>query len=394
MAFVKPSIKKTAINLKELRVYLRSVKKFGKSTLFRDVILEEYGDAERGLLVGIGNEIGYRLLDELNTTHVMTWRDMEELKKWLISTKGQEHNIEIIAFDVIDELIPIAEKEVCRLSTVETGKPCKSINSAFGGYGKGQDKVKEIIKKYFFDLYMSGFGLFAISHTKTKNIVEKGMEDTEGYTILTSNLSNSYEGIFGDIFDCVLTGMIDREVINKKTQSTTRKLFLRGTHYVDAGCRFSMGSVPEYINFDNENNSKEFIRVIKEGMKASKRNSKSDAKEVTVKPNIEIPEQQMTGLTVDIEKSEQKITDSIKEVSEDLGQANKSQDDEIENTITIEEPQETNEELFAKIRPLFTQASREDKQKVKDIVTSNGYTKFEMTAPNKMFRDIFELLNK
>lgn len=131
--FIKPSVKKTVVNLKELRVYLRSVKKFGKSTLFRDVILEEYGDAERGLLVGVGNEIGYKLLDELNTTHVMTWKDMEDLKKWLISAKGTEHNIEIVAFDVIDELIPIAEKEVCALSTRATGKTCQSVNAAFGG---------------------------------------------------------------------------------------------------------------------------------------------------------------------------------------------------------------------------------------------------------------------
>ena len=188
MAFKKPSVKKTVQSLDSLRIYLRSVKKFGKSTLFRDTVLEEYGDAEKGLLVGVGAEMGYTLLDELNTTHVMTWKDMEELKKWLITEKGKEHDIKLVAFDVIDELIPIIEKEVCRLSMVETGKSCKSINQAFGGYGKGQERAKELAKQYFFELYASGFGVWAISHTKTKNIVEKGMEETEGYTILTSNL--------------------------------------------------------------------------------------------------------------------------------------------------------------------------------------------------------------
>ena len=150
MGFKLPSVKKTKTNLSSLRIYLRAVPKFGKTTLFRDMVLEEYnGNPEKGLLVGVGNETGYAYLDELNTTHVETWGDMEELKKWLIKGKKTgEHEIELIGFDTADEIIPLAETEVCRLSQIATGKPCDSINKAFGGYGKGQDKVKEIVKKY------------------------------------------------------------------------------------------------------------------------------------------------------------------------------------------------------------------------------------------------------
>lgn len=134
MAFKKPSVKKTKTTLNSLRIYLRAVPKFGKTTLFRDMILEEYGDAEKGLLVGVGNETGYSYLDELNTTHVETWAEMEELKKWLIKGKKDgEHVIEMIGFDCVEEIIPIAEKEVCRISQISTGKPCDSINSAMGG---------------------------------------------------------------------------------------------------------------------------------------------------------------------------------------------------------------------------------------------------------------------
>lgn len=134
MAFKKPQINKTVASLNKLRIYLRSTKKFGKTTVFRDLVLEEYGDAEKGLLVGVGNEIGYTLLDNLNCTHVDNWKDMIELKKWLIQGKvNNEHDIEVVAFDVVDELIPIVEKEVCRLSTISTQKPCDSINKAFGG---------------------------------------------------------------------------------------------------------------------------------------------------------------------------------------------------------------------------------------------------------------------
>lgn len=300
MAFKKPSIKKTVTTLNSLRIYLRSVKKFGKSTLFRDIVLAEYGDPEKGLLVGIGAEMGYALLDSLNSTHIETWKDLQELKTWLIKEKGNEHNIELVAFDVIDEIIPIVEKEVCRLSQIETGKPCKTINAAYNGYGKGQDKVKEMLKTYFFDLYKAGFGLFAIAHTKTKNIIEKGMEESEGYTTLTSNLSNSYEGVFGDIFDCVLTGMIDREIVDGRTIGTTRKLFFRGDHYVDAGCRFSKDSVPEYMIFDNIDNAPEFINILKEGMRKSAKSPIS--KEEFSKRVTEEKEQLKENLKKAIEK--------------------------------------------------------------------------------------------
>ena len=91
MAFVKPSVKKTKTTLNSLRIYLRATAKWGKTSLFRDMILEEYdGNPEKGLLVGIGNETGYSFLDELNTTHVESWSDMEELKSWYIHEASEK----------------------------------------------------------------------------------------------------------------------------------------------------------------------------------------------------------------------------------------------------------------------------------------------------------------
>lgn len=236
---------------------------------------------------------------------------------------------------------------------------------------------------------MNGFGIWCISHTKTKNIVEKGMEDTEGYTVLTSNLSNSYEGIFGDIFDCVLTGMIDREVQDGKTQSITRKLFLRGTHYVDAGCRFAMDSVPEYITFDKPNNAPEFIKIIKKGMELSKRSS-AKTRTTNIEPEI-------ASVETPIETPEQKVVTPVQEaVPQPIEQIVEELPQQIEDVIQIqqEEPQLTNEELFAKIRPLYTKATKEDKQKVKDIIVSYGFAKFDLSAPGSMFQEVFHLLDK
>ena len=183
MAFKKPEVNVIKPDIKNLSIYLRSTKKFGKSTLFRDVILAKYGDPSRGLLVGCGNEIGYKMLDNLNVTQVTSHKDMVELEKWLIEKKGIEHNIEIVAFDTGDELALLADAETIRQSNVENpNKKCKSIKAAFGGYTAGEKySANDIIKPYMSKLQAAGFGVWVIAHTKFKTIKEKGGLDEDGY---------------------------------------------------------------------------------------------------------------------------------------------------------------------------------------------------------------------
>ena len=294
MAFRKPTLNKTKTDIQSLTIYLRSVKKWGKSTLFRDLILEKYGDAEKGLLVGVGAEAGYNILDNLNVTQVESFKDLKELKKWLINEKGKEHDIKMVAFDVVEELIPLAEAEVMRMSNAE-GKPCTTFNGAYGGFGEPRKKLQKLLKDYFVDLRKAGFGIFCIGHTKVKNVKEKG-DETEGYNILTSTLSNDNESIFADIFDCVLTGTIEKTIDSKKITGEERRLYMRGNGYVDAGCRFAPDSVPEFIVYEG-NFARKFIDTLEEGLRRSKTNpiskeefKKEQAKEVKELEN-KLPDQ-------------------------------------------------------------------------------------------------------
>ena len=341
---IKIQINKSTNNINKLRIYLRAVPKWGKTTLFKNVVLEKYnGDATKGLLIGIKDEIGYTLLDELQTTHCNTWKELKELENWLIKEKGKEHNIEFIAFDCVDELLPIAEKEVMRLSQIQTGKPCDSINKAMGGYGKGQEKVKEILKEYFTTLYKAGFGIFCIAHTKMKTIVEKGKNEDEGYNILTSNLANTYESIFADIFDCVLTGLIDRSVNDGKLEDTERRLYFRGTTAVEAGTRFSSNSVPEYLVVDDDPKefAKNFLETIEDGMRNS-----------ATKP-------------LNKEQVKKEVEEEKKQAEKDLKQIQQ----EVEQQEKVEEEQDI-DELKAKLKSLMT--STESKNKVKEFMKGNG----------------------
>lgn len=317
MAWSKPVVNVIKPDIKNLSIYLRSTKKFGKTTLFRDMILAKYGDPSRGLLVGCGNEVGYKMLDNLNVTQVKTYKDMTELANWLITEKGKEHNIEIVAFDTGDELALITDAETIRQSNVENPtKKCKSIKGAFGGYTAGEKfSANDLIKPYMTRLQDAGFGVWVIAHTKFKTIKEKGGLDEDGYMQLSSNMGADYEAAFGDIFDVTLTGVIDRDLETKQVGDKTkkyatdeiRKLYFRGTTLIDAGGRFADGAVPEFMVFDKPDMGAEFVRVVEEGMEKSKSTlgkRKSNPVVSTPKPEIQVtpePETQKVDFLSDIE---------------------------------------------------------------------------------------------
>ena len=362
MAFQKPQINTIKPDIKNLSIYLRSTKKFGKTTLFRDTILAKYGDPSRGLLVGCGNEKGYKILDNLNTTQVSTYKDLIELRDWLINEKGKEHNIEIVAFDTGDELALIADKETIRLSNIENpNKKIKSIKAAFGGYTAGEKySANDIIKPYMTSLQDAGFGVWVIAHTKFKTIKEKGGLEEDGYMQLTSNMGADYEAAFGDIFDVTLTGVIDRDVEEKGdgdkkkryATDTVRKLYFRETPLIDAGGRFAYGAVPEYMVFDKEDMGAEFIRVIEEGMEKSKKTlgKKSPTPKVEKKP------------------------EPVKEdINEDI-------EDEIDEIDPVDEAPFTEDiasdypdDLIGTIRTMFKDCEDKDlKAEVKELIAKHG----------------------
>lgn len=363
MALKKPQVTQVKTDISSITYYIRSVKKFGKTTLFRDVIMAKFGDPTKGLLVGVGEEMGYSLLDNLNATQAESWADLDDLRKWLITQKGKEHDIRMVAFDVVDELIPLAEAEIIRLSIRETGKPCKTFNSAFGGYAEPRKRLMKLLKEYFGSLKKAGITPVAIAHTKVKSIKEKG-EDGEGYNQLTSNLSNDYEGIFGDIFDCVLTGYIDRNVEDGQVTSETRKLYFRGTSFVDAGCRFGFDTVPEYIVFDKPNMAKEFIEVLEEGLRKSRTTNKLTVEEFKTQQAEEVAKRE--------EESKEYIEEVAKEVEKE----------EVQEE-TSSEPEVNKEDLAKAVVSKFKTATTEKKSKVKEILNGKQVLKADIETLQK-----------
>jgi len=394
LGFQLPTINTIEADMKNLSVYLRSTKKFGKTTLFRDVILAKYGDPSKGLLVGVGNEKGYKMLDSLNCTQVSTYKQLVALKDWLIKEKGKSHQIEIVAFDTGDELTILADRETIRRSNLENpSKPTKSIKAAMGGFTGGEKySANEIIKPYMTELQEAGFGVWVIAHTKFKTIKEKGGLEQDGYMQLTSNMGADYEAAFGDCFDVVLTGVIDRVVeekqekdtVKKYATDTIRKLYFRGTTLIDAGGRFADGTVPEYMVFDKPNMAEEFIKIVEEGMEKSKTNfaKKPTTKKSVKKSNPVIDEEEEDELTaklravVDKAKAKDEVVED--EAPFDVDEVDIFPEDEVEEVdgdviITLDD------DRLNAIRAAFKASDATTKAKVKKhLVDYNNKLSAEM----------------
>lgn len=387
MAFKKPSLNKTAESIKDISMYIRSIKKWGKSTLCRDIGRVKYdGDLSRTVMVECGMETGDTMLDA-NMTHVDTYAELMEFKDWLINEKGKEHNIEMVCFDTSDELVPIFEAEVIRMHNKENPtKKVKSIKACFGGYNAGIDMAAGMIKKYMDDIKKAGFGLIVVGHTRFKTIREKGSLEEDGYMQLTSTLGNSYESVLGDIFDCTFTGVIDRiyDEKNDKKYATdsVRKLYFRGTNLIDAGGRFATGAVPEYIEYPNNMDSLEFARLfvktVEDGLAASKLTDiKSSAPKPTAKPKKEevIPDEPVDA------PEEEPVDDIVDE-------------EPVEETDNIfeEEPTElTAEDKIAAIKDKIAD-NADLKKSVVAILKENGIKAFNASMDEDVLDEIYALI--
>ena len=401
MAFKKPQINKVKSTMERLQIYLRAERKFGKTTLFRDIILEKFGSPEYGVLIKIGNEDGTSLLDEINETNVETFPEFVELINWIITEKNKEHKIKMVGVDVVDELIPLVEDYVVKLSRKETGKPCKSILEAYGGFYRGKQKAAEILKKVFRNLKNNGIGVIAIAHTKTKKITPKGCLEDGGFDVFTSTLENVYEAVFADIFDVVLTGYIEREIVDGKMQSSARYLCFRGDGFIEAGGRFAFGTVPDKIPFNKANMAKDVIEVIETGMKESRR--KKISEEQFIKEQQE-ERKRLAQLSTSLEET-QPVNNEPEEESqekvEEVDELNQQLENEEESTelfdMGLEEEDEVdvekNKQLLKEIQSKFKACTKDQKEKIKELLKENNANKFNVEVlPTRVFEETLEIL--
>ena len=325
----KPMLQRSATEINKITGFIMGVRKFGKTSLWADMINAKFGDPEKGLLVSCGMEHGTNMIDNIFTTHANTWKDLVEVKEWLIKEKGNEHNVEMVCFDSAEEFFGIAESEIIRLSTIESGKKIKSIKAAYGGYTNGEKECAKLVKKFLNDLYNAGIVPWMIGHTKLKTVKDKASLDEEGFQRLGSSLIADYESAVADCFDIIATGLIDREIEEKGegdstkryVKETERRLYFRGNEIVEAGGRLKDLSIPEYIPFDQLNMGKTFIDTIETALRNGRADSTS-TKKPTVKKTQPVKKEVVESTPVeedeidDIDTPVDDIVDNVEETVE------------------------------------------------------------------------------
>ncbi len=250
-----------SVDIAHYRHYWRAPKKWGKTTLFANLIYELYKDMEKGLLISCGNERGYTALDSLMYVDCPDWMSLMEVVDELVENK-EDNSFKLIGFDTVDELVAMAQREVIRIDYRKSGQK-KEFNACLGGYGAGRKKVEELINSIITRLGDSGYGLIFIGHTKIRDIKEKNGDE---YQMLTSNLSSDYDGIFANKADICMMGVIEKNIDGGFVQHAERYMCFRGDGYVDCGGRFA--DIEDRVEVSAENYVKTITDAIKKSIKS------------------------------------------------------------------------------------------------------------------------------
>lgn len=333
--------------------YWRGTKKSGKTRLFYELVKKHYGDLSKGLLIAVGNEIGYKALNGIFAYDTPTWADLEELVDDLVENKD-EYSFEIIGFDTVDEMVKLAVEEVKRLHRKAKGVSAE-FNACFGGYAEPRRKLQGLIDDIYGRLERAGYGIVFIGHSKYKDIKEKNGDE---YQKLGSNLNEDYDSVFANHADIVMTISEEKEITDEKlVESVTRYMYFRTDGFVDAGGRFE--DMPDRLSYGADN----YLLAFEQGVKGA------------------------IGADISDKELEKKQKAEVKARAKAATEYSKSQ---RENKVYPEQ----NEELVAEIKSLFDDSTDEQKKSAKEIMAENGLKNFKDVSdvPTRVLQSILDAL--
>lgn len=346
----------------------------GKTTFIKEMCEKLAGD-EGYIALDIGKEDGHDAIQGIVSEKIEDWEKFNDVITDIIENKDSEYpNLKTVVIDTYDELCLLAEQEVIRLHNKNRGKDAPkidSINSAYGGFGRGLDKTIEIILDTLWELKKVGVSFIIIAHTKKKDVDD--VMSQEQYSILTSNISQKYFNAIKTKLHFLGMGYIDRSIVqqstgkkNPKTQKEITKGKITGerrvinfrddTYSVDSKSRFA--NIVDRVSFDVD----EFVQAMQDAIEKERAKGSESLEE---------------------SKERQAQEDKIaKEKASEYSQAKR------ENFVD----EEKNEELIEQIKSIFTDADNKAKLEVTKIMKKSGYSKFEPEVPTKILQECVDKL--
>lgn len=370
--------KKVQIDLNPLsyNICLLGESGIGKSTLAKQVCEKLVGD-EGYMMLDIGKEDGHKAISGIVSEKCDSWAKYSEVIDDIVENKFTDYaDLKVVGIDTFDQLCDMAEKETIKIWNQKLrtqGKPqIDTINSAFGGFGKGLDKAIDLMLDSFWKLKEVGVSVFIIAHIKRTDITDVMTE--ESYTMLTASTTQRYFNAVKQKMDIIGMAYIDRNIVKRETGkkdingNTISKNVVSGesrvinfrddTYSVDSKSRFA--DIVDQIPFDAD----EFIKAITDAIRK---------------------EQTKDGVDIKEAEKAQAVKEKVKT------EKAKAASEQIKEQKAVAEAEESREDILAEIQKKFVGASAEQKAQIKALVLESGISK--LTDPEMPIKTLIKINN-
>lgn len=315
---------KVSENLEDYNICILGESGIGKTTLMVQTCQKLFGE-DGYMILNMGKEDGIDCIDGASYEDVPNYKIFDAITRDIIANKDTDYpDLKVLVSDTLDQLFELVEPEAIRRWNVENqGKkdfiPSKTLNQSWGGFGRGEDKVLEIILNRMWELKKVGVAFWSCGHVKTREILDPLTGQT--YTSLSTNMMQKYFNGIKTKMHVVGMACIDREIIKESTGrqnvvtkkditknkvvAESRKIIFRDDDYgVDSKSRFA--NIIDQIPLDTD----EFIKALKDAIKAAKNNpiSKKSVKSTPKsQPKEEVVEDESDTQIEDIDEIDDEI---------------------------------------------------------------------------------------
>lgn len=350
-------------NLNDFTICLLGEAGIGKTSTIAEACEKEFG-ADGYMILDMGKEQGMEALEGYTYETCEDWKKFDEVTKDIIKNKTTDYpDLKVLVIDTLDQFVEIMTPYVINLWNKENlGKknfePAKTMNAAWSGFGKADDKLVELALNRVWELKRVGVNTWFTGHVKMRNKVDPLTQ--EEYSVLSTDISQRiFEG-FKTKFHVIGIACIDRtidvestgrknivtkkEVTVSKVKEEKRKIVFRDDNYsIDSKSRLS--AIEPEIALDAD----ELLRALKDAIKNSKKKAGSTPVKAETTESTPTPTAQ----------------EEVPFAEDDI--------DDIDTPATEEASSDYPEDLDGVIRTMFKECKNADlKAKVKAVIAEYG----------------------
>ena len=346
--------KKNQVNLNPLNynICVLGEAKIGKTTLMHQVCEKLVGE-DGYLFCEMGAERGADAIQGIPYVNCPTWSDdydelentigIETLVDDIVDNKSVDYpERKTIVIDTFDFFIELAEAESIRQYNKQcrergdADKVVKTINAAWGGYGRGEKQAIQLMFELTDRLASVGVHTIFISHTKQKEVSD--VVSGNSYSILTCDMQNNYFNALKKKLHFLAVAFYDRELVAsgkkkkvnnkdvdiKKISKESRKIKFRSDDYsIDSGSRFA--DIVDEIPMDAD----EFIKALTDAIETEASKSGQSIEEVKKEQDKLAKAKKKKATEAELKaKSEHELEDTVEAIV-DFFQNNKTNLDVI-----------------------------------------------------------------